>query len=175
MDEEGHATFQLLQNFQRTGEKKLIYYVLNLLRFDGKDLTKLPLLERKARLKKVVSDQLTIRVSDHIETDGKDFFRVMQKQNIEGMLAKDAASLYRQGRRSEEWLKVKTPQRLKVVIAGFTALRGKRLAFGALILEVYENRTFKYIDHTEIGFKQALLKSWCAEPLSKRKRAVAEF
>ena len=63
-----------------------------------------------------------------------------------------AGSVYREGARSQEWLKIKTHRRQEAVIAGYTEPRGSRKALGALILGVYEGNKLVYVGHTGGGF-----------------------
>src|SRR5207302_1700873 len=71
---------------------------------------------------------------------------------LEGMIAKDGASPYLPGRRSDRWLKVKTHLRQEAVIGGFTKGRGGRKGFGALVLGVHEGKNLIYVGHTGSGF-----------------------
>ena len=54
VDDQGHPDFQMLQHYQDSGGGHLLYYVFDLLYFQGHDLTNLPLLRRKELLKKVL-------------------------------------------------------------------------------------------------------------------------
>ncbi len=51
VDDQGRANFQLLQNYQKTGRGYLIYYVFDLLYFQGHELLHLPLVQRQELLK----------------------------------------------------------------------------------------------------------------------------
>ena len=82
---------------------------------------------------------------------GIDFFRAAMKHGLEGIMAKDAASPYREGRRTTEWLKIKTHNRQEAVIGGFTAPRRSRQHLGAVVLGVYEGPDLVYIGHTGGG------------------------
>jgi bifunctional non-homologous end joining protein LigD len=77
---------------------------------DGLSLTELPLLERKALLRRILPKRLTgrIRFTDHVIERGMDLFTALEAQQLEGMVAKRGDSVYVSGR-SKEWLKVKTP------------------------------------------------------------------
>src|SRR5438477_25064 len=85
-DSKGRSHFQLLQQYQKTGEGPLLYYVFDLLRLDGKDITNKPLIERKklleALLKKYKPDN--IYYSEHIPEDGIAFYKSAEKSNLEG-------------------------------------------------------------------------------------------
>lgn len=153
LDDTGHADFQLIQNYKRTGKGYLVYYVFDILFLNGHDLTGLTLLERKgilAELLQGVNDR--IRFNDHIPGIGTDFYNTAAESGIEGIIAKRSTSLYQAGKRSKDWLKIKTVQRQEAIICGYTAPRGGRKKFGALILGVFDNDKLKYIGHTGGGF-----------------------
>jgi bifunctional non-homologous end joining protein LigD len=152
LDNHGKSHFQLLQNYINTQEGQLTYYVFDILFLNGKDLRGLPLSERKKILKKTLKQSKLIKYSDHVASEGIKFFKVAQKLNVEGIIAKDINSPYRSGIRSREWQKIKIHQQQEAVIGGFTEPRGSRKKFGALVLGVYERGKLKYIGHTGGGF-----------------------
>ena len=65
--------------------------------------------------------------------------------------------MYASGSRTPDWLKIKTAKRQEVVIAGFTAPRRTRPFFGALVLAVREDKTWRYIGHVGTGFSHRVL------------------
>src|SRR5207302_519252 len=144
--------FQLLQKYQKTGEGTLRYYVFDLLYLDGRDLRGLPLKRRKELLGQILGDLPNVFLSEHVEKDGVAFFEAAAARGLEGIIAKDGESLYREGLRSHQWLKIKTHQRQEAVIGGFTEPRGSRKDLGSLVLGVYEGKDLVYIGHTGGGF-----------------------
>ena len=152
VDDLGQPDFELLQNYRETGSGHLLYYVFDLLYFQGHDLTGLPLLRRKELLKKVLPIAPKIRFSDHIRQDGVLYFQIVRKKGLEGIIAKQAQSVYQIGRRSRQWLKVKTQLTQEGVIAGFTQPRGGRKDFGALVLGVFNGGDLTFIGHAGGGF-----------------------
>jgi bifunctional non-homologous end joining protein LigD len=173
LGKDGISHFQLLQNALRH-EAKLLYCVFDLMFADGQDLRKLPLLERKKRLKAVLPRHRLIAFSRHRKADGKKFFTKAEKKGLEGIMAKRADSPYASGRRSADWLKVKTAQRQEVVIAGFTAPRRTRPFFGALVLAVREDNAWRYIGHAGSGFSHQVLEQLHGK-LTKLKTAKSPF
>ncbi|HYE22288.1 MAG TPA: DNA ligase D [Verrucomicrobiae bacterium] len=157
VDEKGKSHFQLLQNYQNTGKGNLVYYVFDIIYLNGRNLTGLPLLDRKNILKQILPKTKNVRFSDHVVEKGVAFFKVAQNQSLEGVIAKHCQSSYKSGRRSPEWLKIKTHMRQEAVIGGFTQGRGSRSKFGALVLGVYEEDKLKYIGHTGGGFNEESL------------------
>lgn len=158
VDDQGRPDFQALQHFRDSRSGHLLYSVFDLLSFQGHDLRGLPLLKRKELLKKVLPSSSTIRFSDHVEKEGVLFFRVAEEKGLEGIIAKHAQSIYETGKRSRQWLKVKTRLTQEGVIAGFTEAGGGRKYFGALVLGLFEGGELKYIGHVGGGFSEKDLK-----------------
>ncbi len=166
LDKDGKSNFELLQNVGKNDNKnktELNYIIFDILHLDGKDLTKLPLEERKVILKSILAESSfrnpLIRYSDHINKSGIKFFNESKKLGLEGIIAKKKDSPYEKDVRSKNWLKIKTTARQEAVIAGFTAPQGARKLIGALILGVYEQGELTYIGHTGGGFDAEGLKS----------------
>jgi bifunctional non-homologous end joining protein LigD len=175
-NEQGQPDFQKLQLYSENMHLPIIYYVFDILNYKGKDVTHLPLLERKALLKKVLPKSDIIRYCDHVEDEGKPFFEQIVAKNMEGMIAKRKDSTYHIGKRTGDWLKIKHHNTEEVVIAGFTAPRGGRKHFGALVLGRYEGSELKYAGHTGTGFDDATLKEVEAKlkPLVQNKSPFKE-
>ncbi|MCA1396128.1 non-homologous end-joining DNA ligase [Bradyrhizobium sp. BRP56] len=153
---DGVSHFQLLQNALRH-EAKLLYCAFDLMFADGEDLRALPLLERKKRLRAILPRHKLVAFSNHHKGKGTKFFADAEQRHLEGIMAKRADSPYASGRRTADWLKVKTAQRQEVVIAGFTAPRRTRPFFGALVLAVREGDAWRYIGHVGTGFSHQVL------------------
>jgi bifunctional non-homologous end joining protein LigD len=151
VDSKGRSHFELLQQFQKTGEGPLVYNVFDIIWLNGYDLTQIPLLERKNLLKTILPSLEHVHYSDHVLETGKDFFKIAKQENLEGIMAKKIDSHYEEGHRSFDWLKIKTHQRQEAVIVGFTEPKGSRKDLGALVLGVYEKGKLIYIGHTGGG------------------------
>jgi bifunctional non-homologous end joining protein LigD len=151
VDPQGKSDFQLLQKYQKTGEGTLRYYVFDLLYLDGRDLRGLPLKRRKELLGQLLGDLPNVFLSEHVEAEGVAFFEAAAARGLEGIIAKDRESLYREGFRSRQWLKIKTHQRQEAVICGFTEPRGSRKDLGSLVLGVYEGKDLVCIGHSGGG------------------------
>lgn len=157
LDRQGVSRFQLLQNALRA-KALLRYYVFDILFLDGKDLRKLPLLKRKERLQGIVPASPLIAYSTHRFEHGKRYFVEAKKKKEEGIIAKRAAGPYVSGKRTREWLKIKTGARQEVVIVGFTLPRRSRKYFGSLVLAVRDGKKWRYIGHVGTGFDRTTLK-----------------
>jgi bifunctional non-homologous end joining protein LigD len=161
INDNGNPDFQALQNYLKNGKKvRLVYYVFDLIWYDGKNLTELPLIERKQILHQILPpDDQVIYFSDHISGKGTDFFKVAIAKGLEGVMAKKSDSSYSLNSRSQSWLKVKNNQQTEAIICGYTEGRNSRKHFGAVILGKYEGSTLKYIGHTGGGFNDQNLKA----------------
>jgi bifunctional non-homologous end joining protein LigD len=156
IDGKGISRFQLLQNALRT-TARLRYCVFDLMEVDGEDLRRLPLLERKGRLKPIVPKDRLVSFSNHRARYGKRYFKEAERKGLEGIMAKRADSLYLPGARSADWLKIKTAKRQEAVIVGFTAPRRSRKHFGALVLALREGTRWRYVGHVGTGFSNEAL------------------
>jgi len=166
LDEHGMPRFQLLQNklrirsgsYAKASKAQIVYFVFDLLYCDGYDLMNCPVIERKALLEQILQPASFVKYSDHIETEGEQFFREVEKFRLEGMIAKRAASKYVQ-KRTSDWLKVKTVLRSEVVVGGYTQPRGTRSYFGSLVCGLYKEKDLHYVAHTGGGFNEKTLAS----------------
>ena len=166
---DGRTSFQALQNALTTDHaEKLHYFVFDLPYLNGYDLRRVPLLERKRVLEKLLeSAPPALRYSAHVRGSGPEFFRQACKLRLEGMIAKRAHSPYQSGR-CRDWVKVKCSQRQEMVVGGYTDPEGTRSGFGALLLGVYEpGGTLRYSGKVGTGFNEATLNS-----LHKRLKAL---
>ncbi len=151
VDDTGRSDFLLLQEYRKTGQGTLVYYVFDLLYLEGYDLMTLPLYRRKEILRAILPDQPRIKYSDHVEGQGMAFYQAAIDHGMEGVMAKNKNSLYDPGVRSGQWLKIKTHRRQEAVVGGFTEPRGSRPDLGALLLGVYEKGKLTFIGHTGGG------------------------
>jgi bifunctional non-homologous end joining protein LigD len=167
--------FQKLQQYGDRGNLAIVYYVFDCISYKGKSLTNLPLLERKQIVKQVIpAGHKVLKYSDHVEENGKAFFQKVTGMDLEGMIAKRSDSVYQEGKRSRDWLKIKNHNTQEAVIVGFTEPKGSRSHLGALVLAIREKDHFRYIGHTGTGFTNALLKDLHEKltPLITEKRVV---
>jgi bifunctional non-homologous end joining protein LigD len=79
-------------------------------------------------------------------------------QGLEGIMAKLKTSRYVSGARSSDWLKIKTAANArKVVIAGFTAPRGRVPILVPWYWRSRDGRSWRYIGHVGTGFSHQTL------------------
>ena len=153
-DSKGVSRFQLLQ--RSTGNPE--YAVFDCLYYNGKDLRREPLASRRNVLESLLKRDANLRTSAILGTDGMEAFRIASKRGYEGVVGKNLKSLY-ESRRSREWLKVKVHQQQEFVIGGFTAPKGSREDFGALLLGVYDKLGLRYVGKVGTGFDEQTLRS----------------
>jgi bifunctional non-homologous end joining protein LigD len=156
--EDGVTSFARLQ--QRARERVPVFlYVFDLPRHDGEDLRQLPLRERKARLRRALDFHGPVRFNPHRNGEhGDELYREACEKGLEGVIAKRADSPY-VGGRSRDWLKLKCHAEQELVIGGFTAPKGSRTEFGALLVGYNENGALRYAGKVGTGFDQTTLRS----------------
>lgn len=91
----------------------------DILYFGGKDLTGLPLMERKKILSDNVEEGEGLSLSRFIETRGVAFFELAKQENLEGIVAKRKDGRYYIGKRTREWVKIKVMQDEDLLIMGY--------------------------------------------------------
>ncbi|QEC53530.1 bifunctional non-homologous end joining protein LigD [Anseongella ginsenosidimutans] len=159
INKEGVADFGALQNWRSEADGDLTMYIFDLLWYEGKDLTGLPLKDRHSILKEILpADDDRVRLSQVFEADGLEFYEAAKKLGLEGIMAKKADSTYSVGTRTRQWLKIKIDKRQEVVIGGYTRNEGSTKSFSSLLLGVYENGRFLYAGKVGTGFTNKMQK-----------------
>jgi len=136
----------------------VFYYVFDVLWLDGRDVRPLPLRERKTLLRDALSFQDGVRLTPYRNEQGEAMFEEACRKGWEGVIAKRAASPYTE-RRSRDWLKFKCQQGQELVIGGYTAPRGSRTEFGALLVGHFDaDGALRYAGKVGTGFDRATLR-----------------
>lgn len=176
LDRNGTASFGALQNWRSEADGDLVYYVFDILWYQGQDLKDMTLLERKSILKAVLPKNNSILVSEHFETSGIHFLEEAKKLGLEGIMAKRKDSIYHVHNRSKDWLKIKANKRQEVVIAGFTLNDDSSKLFSSLLVGVYEGKKLIYTGKVGTGFNVKLQKEMMElfKPLIVSKAAFSE-
>jgi bifunctional non-homologous end joining protein LigD len=173
LNPKGRSSFQLLQAYD-LGEQKppLYFYAFDLLRFEGRDLQKRPLTERKALLEKALKNApAPIRFSASLEGDVKKLLQEARKLGLEGLMGKRSDSTYEAGRRSGAWIKLKLHLEQEMVIGGFTDPEGTRAHFGSLLIGYYDKGALVCAGKVGTGFDEALLTALAKRFASLGRRA----
>jgi bifunctional non-homologous end joining protein LigD len=156
LNDQGQSNFNALQNWRSEADGELIYYVFDLLWLDGRDLTGLPLSERRALLESIIPSEGVVRYSESFTASGTEFFAAAQKTGLEGIMAKRTDSYYTPGVRTREWLKIKTASRQEVVIGGYTRNEGTSKLFSSLLVGVFEKGVLQYTGKIGTGFTEKM-------------------
>ena len=151
LDEQGRSSFSAMQQ----GDGAIVYYVFDVLELEGRPLIDLPLEARRAELAKLLDRRnRTVLLSEAFD-DGAELLAAAEKEGLEGVIAKKARSRYEPGRRSRNWLKVKTHGRQEFIIAGYTRGKGRRSGtLGSLILAVSRGKGLEYVGNCGTGFTE---------------------
>ncbi|HMH75492.1 MAG TPA: DNA ligase D, partial [Candidatus Udaeobacter sp.] len=176
LDRAGVSSFQALQQADQleTG-RTLVYVAFDLLFLDGSDLRPLLLVERKARLARLLKGRRgRLRYSEHFDLPGQRVFDRACRLGLEGIIAKQKNAPYTSGR-GQAWLKVKCVARQELVIGGYTDPDGARAEFGSLLLGVHDrDGRLVYAGRVGTGFDHATLKDLGAR-LRKLERRASPF
>lgn len=129
------------------------YYIFDAMWFDGRDVTKLPLEDRRALLAGLPFRAPLARVEEI--PDERPWERACA-EGWEGVIAKRRGSVY-EHRRSTQWLKMKCEEAQEFVVGGFTDPQGARSGLGALLVGYYEGEEFVFAGKVGTGFDTKLL------------------
>ena len=152
VNDQGLPSFGSLQNWRSEADGQLVYYLFDILWLEGRDLTGLSLIERKAILKSIIPELDDIRLSDNFPANGDEFFNSVKKMGMEGIMAKRKDSSYLPGERSKDWLKIKSNKRQEMVIGGYTKNNDTSKPFSSLLLGVYKGNKLVYTGKVGTGF-----------------------
>ncbi|GAN14579.1 DNA ligase D [Sphingomonas paucimobilis] len=156
LDADGRSSFQALQGALKGAPATIDYFAFDLLELDGEDLTGLPLVERKAKLQKILpKGKSRLRYSDHIVGSGEKLLNQFCAAGLEGVISKLATGKY-VGSRSGAWVKTKCIKRQEFVVVGWTPSDKSRL-FRSLILAIHEKGELRYAGKVGTGFDTAEL------------------
>jgi bifunctional non-homologous end joining protein LigD len=151
-DDNGRTDFSTLKEHLSSGGP-LTYFAFDLLEQDGENLTRLPLIERKARLEKLlgpIQSSSLVQLSAHITGNGQRVFDTVCREGHEGIIAKQATAPYR-SERTRSWLKIKCGKRQEFVIAGWSPSTKKK-TFASLLLGTWEDGKLIYRGRVGTGF-----------------------
>jgi len=168
-DPNGQTSFALLQRRMHLAHPSppllsavpVVYFVFDVLEAGGRDLRVLGTLERKERLRSMLSFADPLRFTEHRLGDGEGFYDEACRSGWEGLIAKRADAPYRAGR-SRDWLKLKCVNEQEFVVGGFTDPKGSRVGLGALLLGYFEGDELRYGGKVGTGFDEATLRDLTA-------------
>lgn len=157
LDQRGISSFALLQaSFQDGRNAPMLYCVFDLLEHKGEDKRKLPLIERKGELAKLLEGagrNSCVRYSDHVLGQGDELFAQACRLGAEGIVSKRSESPYRSSR-AKDWIKVKCYKQQELVIGGYTLPTHESRGIGALLLGYYQNGKLIHAGRAGTGFTE---------------------
>src|SRR4029077_19877862 len=139
----------------RSRSTPVTLFLFDLLYLDGHDLRGVALEGRKKLLAAILTTADPIRLSDHFIANGPAMLEAARANGLEGILAKRRASKY-EGRRSQDWYKIKVETRQEFVLGGFT--HGERDYFSSLVLGVYDHGKLVHAGQVGTGFNDKSLR-----------------
>ena len=152
LNESGRPDFNLLQHY-RTKASRIHYFVFDLLVYNNRDLTQLPLIERRRIMKSVLKlESSRIRVTDYFEASADDMLSAARAQGLEGVVAKRRDSRYEAGKRSGSWTKYRLNTGQELVIGGY--IPGAH-GVDAIIVGYYRGEDLIYVARVRNGFVPA--------------------
>jgi len=169
LDSKGEpAGFQKLQGrIHLTGDRdsvsttsRVAFIAFDVLRDGRTDFRERPLLERRAALERIFgrTSSPVLRMSEMVRADGRALYKRALEHGWEGLIAKEADSPYKSGKRTSYWRKLKITHEQEFVVGGWTEPRQTRTHFGALLLGVYaeapSGSSLVYVGHTGTGFNE---------------------
>jgi len=163
----GTPDFNALQNaFDRRRTDSIDYFLFDLPYLEGYDLRALPLVERRALLRRLLDEHPheRLRFSADFDADAASILESARRMGLEGVIAKRKDSVY-ESRRSESWLKLKNKQRQEFVIVGYTDRSSGEAEIGSLLLAVHDDAgQLVYVGNVGTG--------WDAKTAAKLKREL---
>lgn len=135
---------------------KIYFYVFDSPWLEDYEIRRVPLRERKQIIREVLDYSGDLRFTPHRNGDGEAFLAEAREKGWEGIIAKQADSVYRCGR-SKKWLKFKVEAGQELVIGGFTDPEGSRRGIGALLVGYYDSDVLRYAGRVGTGFTDAEL------------------
>ena len=161
--------FQLLQSRmhlkdvlaiqEQTESAPAALVAFDILRDGGDWLLDLPWADRRAVLERRLEavEGRSLRLSEVLRGSGERALERARTRGWEGVIAKREGSLYRPGKRSEEWLKLKVEFRQELVIGGWTEPQRSRPFIGSLLVGYYEGGELVFAGGVGTGFGRATL------------------
>ena len=147
---DGTTDFSVLQNELKGKSTKIAMVAFDLLYLNGYDLRKLPLIERKALLKKLIA-KTAIQFSESFEVDGPEIFKHACSIGIEGIVSKVRDSRYFSAR-GNDWVKKTCAQRETLAIAGFALKQNK---FDGIYVGRRKGKDLVYAGKVDHGFDKS--------------------
>jgi DNA ligase D-like protein (predicted ligase) len=148
---DGRPDFNMLQNF-RSAEEKITYYVFDILVHKNRDLTMLPLSERRKILRTVIKPAKHVALSEVSDQTATEMLKFVRSHGLEGIIAKRSDSVYQAGLRTGAWSKHRINLGQEFVIGGyFPGTHG----FDSLVIGSYQGKDLHFAARVRAGFVPA--------------------
>ena len=168
LDTQGRPSFTRLQNRMHLTKPREIaaesrrtpvrYHLFDVVELDGKDVSSLPLSQRRELLEDVAATAIAPIVVPPVFDDVGAALAASRRFGLEGIVVKNPGSPYRRGIRSESWLKVKLTHTQEVVIGGIRPGRGgRRGSIGSLLVGIPGPSGIQYAGRVGSGFSESTL------------------
>ena len=122
------------------------------------NLTGNPILERRSVLERILKPREGVQLGSYVEDEGNALFNLTKDKGMGGIIANRKDSIYRPGKRTSDWLKIKARLQQEFVVGGFTAPKGSRKHLGAVVLGAYTNDKLRHYGYAGSGFTEKELK-----------------
>ncbi len=155
LDDHGRPSFQELQN-SRSTRQPIVYYVFDILNYDGRDLRVLPLENRRKLLNSIAGIFFEpVRLAAAFTASAADLVQQVKRLGLEGVVAKRRDSIYESGKRPGSWVKYRVNAREEFIIGGYR--RGGPL-LDAILVGRFQNDRLIFVEKVKNGFVPATRK-----------------
>jgi bifunctional non-homologous end joining protein LigD len=138
-----------MQNY-RSHSADINFFVFDMLCLQDRDLSRLPLSERKKLLESVLDiSRPHVRISEFVETSANRLLAAIKKHRLEGIVGKRKDSVYEAGKRSGAWIKYRVDRGQEFVAGGYMPARQ---GFDSLVVGYYEGKQLHYVARIRNGF-----------------------
>lgn len=125
------------------------YIIFDILYLNGESLTKMDYLNRRKLLNQFLDKNSSITITDDFR-DGEALLDLMKAQNLEGIVSKKTNSLYKEGKKHDDWFKIKLNKKLLAVVGGVSL---KNNYPNALLIGIFRNNNLEFIGKVASGLK----------------------
>jgi DNA ligase D-like protein (predicted ligase) len=148
IDENGRPNFNLLQNFRSAGTN-IQYFAFDILMHKGKELTRLPLSQRRQVLASVIRPDTYVEISEASNRPLSEMVKFIREHGLEGIVAKRADSVYQPGLRTGLWRKQRLNRGQEFVVGGYVP---SHLGVDSLVVGFYRGQDLYYAARVRAGF-----------------------
>lgn len=148
IDENGRPNFNLLQNF-RSADTNIQYFAFDILMHKGKELTRLPLSQRRQVLASVIKQDRYVEISEASDRPLSEMVKFVREHGLEGIVAKRGDSVYQPGLRTGLWCKERLNRGQEFVVGGYVP---SHLGVDSLVVGFYRGKDLYYATRVRAGF-----------------------